>query len=108
MLFKLWEAGRWFNSFLETTPRELQIAHKEKSRVMPYCKTFFINECKGVQYLSFILVDSVNNVENLTLEMIDALLLQKEKFWVGTLVTQHKGLNSTHDWDRNNRSEREK
>ena len=56
----------------------------------------------------FILVDALNNCENLSLEQIDDLLLQKEKFWIGTLITQHKGLNSSHDWNRKKRSEREK
>ena len=42
----------------------------------------------------------VNNTTHLTSKNIDALLLEKEKFWIGTLVTQHKGLNGTHDWNR--------
>ena len=39
---------------------------------------------------------------------IEDLLLQKEKFWIGSLITQHKGLNSTHDWNRNKRIEKPK
>ena len=58
--------------------------------------------------LRFIIVDVVNNVELLTLQEIDTLLLAKEKFWIGTLVTQHKGLNGTHHWRRSKRSDREK
>ena len=29
-------------------------------------------------------------------------------FWIGTLVTQHQGLNGKHDWNRKTRTEREK
>ena len=39
---------------------------------------------------------------------IGDLLLEKEKFWIVTLITQHQGLNSTHDWNRSKRTEREK
>ena len=58
--------------------------------------------------MRFILVDVLENVENLSIERIDELLLEKEKFWIGTLITQHKGLNGTHDWNRSKRTEREK
>ena len=72
----------------------------------------FIDSCRkgvdGVDNLCFVLLDSVNNVEGLSSDEVDALLLKKEKFWIGTLVTQHKGLNGTHDWNRKNRCEREK
>ena len=69
----------------------------------------FINDCpdKSLCNIKFILVDVVNNVQDLTQKEIDDLLLKKEKFWIGTLVTQHKGLNGTHDWIRNNRCDRE-
>ena len=36
------------------------------------------------------------------------LLLQNERFWITTLVTIHKGLNSTHDWNRKCGTERPK
>ena len=39
----------------------------------------------------------VNNTSGLTRNQIEDLLLEKEKFWTDTL-TQHQGLNSTHDW----------
>ena len=26
-------------------------------------------------------------------------LFQKEFFWIGTLLTQHEGMNATHDWN---------
>ena len=50
----------------------------------------------------------INNTDRLTKLEIDALLLGKEKVWIGTLVTQHQGLNGTHDWGRKKRTEREK
>ena len=68
----------------------------------------FLNVHKGFENLRFILLDCVDNVEGLSTERIDELLLEKEKFWIGTLLTQHKGLNSTHDWARTKRNEREK
>ena len=73
------------------------------------CKiaTHFIDTCNA-NSLRFILVDVVNNIESLTLDEIDTLLLDKEKFWIGTLVTQHKGLNGTHDWNRSKRTDKEK
>ena len=37
------------------------------------------------------------NTSSLSPDDIDDLLLQKEIFWISTLVTIHKGLNSTHD-----------
>ena len=70
----------------------------------------FINVCSSEEepckYLGFIILDVVNNTSNLSLNEIDELLLQKEKFWIGSLVTQHKGMNGTHDWNRRNRSDK--
>ena len=60
----------------------------------------FIEECKGMSNLRFIIIDVLNNVDNFSSDEIDDLLIQKEQFWIGTLVTQHKGLNGTHDWRR--------
>ena len=54
-------------------------------------------------YLSFQLIDCLDNISELSLEEIDNLLLQKEKHWIATLVTMHKGTNSTHDWNRRKR-----
>ena len=68
----------------------------------------FLDVHKGFENLRFIMLDSVDNVDGLSTERIDELLLEKEKFWIGTLLTQHKGLNSTHDWARTKRNEREK
>ena len=70
----------------------------------------FIDECNDndnpCKYLSSVIIDHVNNTTNLTSKQIDELLLQKEKFWIGTLVTQHKGMNDSHDWNRKNRSDK--
>ena len=67
----------------------------------------FIDECCELndpfKYLGFLIIDVLNNVENLSRDDIEALLLQKENFWIGTLVTQHKGLNGSHDWNRRSR-----
>ena len=60
------------------------------------------------EYLSFHIIDVVDNVEGLTPEKIDELLLEKEKRWIRNLVTCHKGMNSTHDLNRTKRNEREK
>ena len=68
----------------------------------------FLEVHKGFQNIRFILLDCVDNVEGLSTERIDELLLEKGKFWIGTLLTQHKGLNSTHDWVRTKRNERDK
>ena len=76
------------------------------------CRTVrhFIEGCNdnGFNTLRFIIVDCLNNTDGLTSNEIEELLLQKEKFWIRTLITQHHGLNSKHDLHRNNRSEREK
>ena len=56
----------------------------------------------GVIILRFTIVDCLNNVDSLTNDEIDDLLLKKEKFWIRTLVMQHHGLNSKHDLNRKN------
>ena len=70
----------------------------------------FTNTCvdktNPVGHLKFIILDVLNNTDNLTTDELDDLLLAKEKFWIGTLVTQHSGMNSTHDWNRKTRSEK--
>ena len=48
------------------------------------------------------------NTNSLSPDGIDDLLLRKERFWISTLVTIHKGLNSTHDWNRKCRTEHPK
>ena len=66
----------------------------------------FIDKCIGIDNIAFILVDTLNNLDDCSKEEIDHLLLQKEKFWIGTLVTQHKDMNSTHDWVRTKRNDK--
>ena len=72
----------------------------------------FIDECvdeiNPCRFLKFMLVDNVNNTSNLSPKEIDSLLLEKENFWIGTLISQHKGLNGSHDWSRNKRCEKVK
>ena len=61
---------------------------------MKSCKIIrhFIEECKGLSNLRFIIVDIINNVDHPSFDEIDDLLLQKEQFWKGAFATQHKGL----------------
>ena len=70
----------------------------------------FIEECVDLDdpcgNLIFVIVDCLNNTDNLTLGEIDDLLLQKEKFWIGALVTQHNGMNCSHDWNRTRHSKK--
>ena len=54
-------------------------------------------------FLSFQLIDHLDNISELSLEEIDDLLLQKEKHWISTLVTMHRGMNNSHDWNRKKR-----
>ena len=78
------------------------------------CKiaTHFIDECCDEEipfkYLAFVIIDVVINTSGLTRNQIEHLLLKKEKCWIGTLVTQHQGLNSTHGWNQAKQTEREK
>ena len=67
----------------------------------------FIDVCSDTndpsRNIRFIIIDQLNNTNGLSADKIDDLLLQKERFWISTLVTIYKGLNSTHDWNRNRR-----
>ena len=65
-------------------------------------------ECKGVSNLRLIIVDILNNVDHLSSDEIDDLLLRKEQFWIGALVTQHKWLNEIHDRRRSKPFQKEK
>ena len=65
----------------------------------------FIDVCSHTDDPSrnrFIIIDQLNNTNSLSPDPddIDDLLLQKERFWISMFVTIHKGLNSTHDWNR--------
>ena len=57
--------------------------------------------------LLLINIDQLNNTNSLSADEIDNLLLQKERFWISTLVTIHKGLTTAHDWNKK-RTERPK
>ena len=69
----------------------------------------FINHCVDPDdpcgYLFFQIIDGLDNVDNFSSDEIDDLLLAKENFWIGTLVTQHAGMNCSHDWNRTRRCE---
>ena len=58
------------------------------------------NEVNPSKYLRFVLLDFVNNVSAKDHENI---MLQKEKFWIGSICAIHKGLNGYHDWRRTRR-----
>ena len=64
----------------------------------------FIDVCSDTddpsRNIRFIIIDQLNKTNSFSLDDIDDLLLQKERFWISALVTIHKGLNSTHDWNR--------
>ena len=72
----------------------------------------FIDTCPGPdpdhasKYLRFILLDVLDNVNNLSSDEIEKMLLIKEKFWIGSLCCIHKGLNTYHDWRRDTRTQK--
>ena len=59
-----------------------------------------------LRYLKFYIIDGLNNVESLSTGDVDDLLLRKEKLWIGMLLTQHKGMNASHDWKRKTRNDK--
>ena len=63
---------------------------------------------KYLKYLEFVIIEVVNYTSGLTRNQIENLLLEKKKNWIGTIVTQQQGLNSTHEWICPKRTEREK
>ena len=54
--------------------------------------THFIDECcvkeTPFKYVAFVIIDVINNTSGLTRNQIEDILLKKEQFWIGTLVTQ--------------------
>ena len=70
----------------------------------------FLEDCVDEEdpcgHLIFFIIDGLNNTDNLNVEQIDDLLLEKEKFWIGALLTQHSGMNTSHDWNRTRRNDR--
>ena len=83
-------------------------SHTNKSKNTCSITKHFNEVCRcpenPTQYMSLQLIDCLDNIQNLNIEEKDCLLLEKEKFWIGTLITMHKGINSSHDWYRKNRS----
>ena len=79
----------------------------------PTCRIVkhFIDHCNDphlpFKCLGFLIIGVLNNKDDLSENDIESLLLQKENFWIGTLVTQHKGLNGSHDWNRHKRIHRD-
>ena len=69
----------------------------------------FIEKCIDpivlFKYLRFVILDILTNTGSLSKDDIEDLLLKKEKVWCETLVTQHKGLNGSHDWNRLKRTQ---
>ena len=93
-------------STISWKPRLLNYkSHVKKKKLICRIVTHFIENCNdnGFSNLKFTIVDCLNNVEDLTDDEIDHLLLKKEKFWIRTSVTQHHGLNSKHDLNRKKR-----
>ena len=60
----------------------------------------YIDPIVPFKYLRFVILDVLTNTKSLSKDDIEDLLLEKETFLCGTLVTQHKGINESHDWDR--------
>ena len=58
--------------------------------------------------IRFTIIDQLNNTDSLSSDDLDDLLLQKEKYLISTLVIIHKGINSTHYWNRKRYIERPK
>ena len=97
----------WFTKHIAEIAKSKTLVQLRKSQLRNYkshtknnvksCKIVrhFIEECKGVPNLGLIIVDVLNNVGHFSSDEIEDLLLQKQQFWIGTLVTQRKGLN----WD---------
>lgn len=82
-------------------------SHNNKSVDSCCITTHFNDVCKCPEkpstYMSIQIIDRLDNSTNLDIDQKNALLLTKEKFWIGTLITMHKGINSSHDWARKNR-----
>ena len=59
------------------------------------------------KYPSFLVIDVLSNVENLSENHTEGLPFQTENFWIGYLVTHDKGLDGSHDWNRHHRIHRD-
>ena len=65
-------------------------SHVKKKKLTCKIERRFIENCNnnGFNNFCFTIVDCLNNVDGLTADEIDGLLLVKEKFWLRVLVTQ--------------------
>lgn len=85
-------------------------SHIKKQVISCQIVKHFIECCNDVEnptkYLRFILIDYVDNTSNLPTEKVEEILLEKEKFWIGTVCAIHKGLNGFHDWRRTKRAQK--
>ena len=74
-------------------------SHRKKTVGSCSIVNHFIDVCSDTddpsRNIKFIITDQLNNTNSLSPDEIDNLLLQKERFWISTFVTIHKGL--THD-----------
>ena len=70
----------------------------------------FVKSCNDTsypcQYLRFILLDRVDNVQGATDSQIEQIMMTKDKFWIGNLCCIHQGLNGYHDWRRERRNQK--
>ena len=87
-------------------------SHIRKRRKTCRISRHFIEDCRDDNdpcgHIRFHILDCLDNVDGLSTEEIDSLLLEKEKFWIKNFVTVHKGMNSHHDLNRKKRTEMEK
>ena len=87
-------------------------SHIKKNRKTCRIVKHFIDKCRDNsdphKFLRFHILDCLDNVDGLSPEEIDDMLLAKEKFWIRNFVAVHKGMNSHYDLNRTKRSDREK
>ena len=82
-----------------------------KNEISPEdCQAFHsVNPIISFKYFGFIIIAILNHVEHLSRHGVENLLLKnKIKSCIGRLVTQHKGLNGGHDWNKGHRIHKNK
>ena len=108
-LYHLPATGGGFYKCLETAFGNLPSHIKHHQETCGIVK-HFIHQCPDNEdpsgHIVFVILDGLNNISGLSADQVDNLLLQKEKFWIGTLCTMHKGMNLTHDWNRTKRCDK--
>ena len=100
-------------STIDWKPRLRNYKSHIKKKVWPFSiVNHFADVCSDTddssRNIRFVIIDQLNNTNSLSLDNIENLLLQKENFWISTLVTIHKRLNSTHDLNKKYRTEHPK